>query len=161
MKKGNLFILCFLVFFLGFTGDAFEAIAWSGGGAMGFGTYEGAKSTGGVTGVIAWFSIWTSNPLEADRVKSISAQNTDPGIDLTIYSGFSRLNEIKKNGITYNFNKSIPYTGQHGEYRIQITYQDNSTETLTYTSINEMTTPIAPVSGVEIDYSAVSFSYLC
>jgi len=95
----------------------------------------------------------TTDPVQAQDVKSVRAWNTDPGIDPTIYTDWHQFNSVRKTVTLYQFIIETEYAGQHGAYTIEVTYQDNSTETLTTPSINQWADPFLAPGDLEIDYS--------
>jgi hypothetical protein len=110
---------------------------------------QGRKTT---NGLFLALIVLTTDPPQAERVKSIRAWNTDPAIDPTIYTNWFQFNEVRKN-TQYQFVIEVPYTGQYGSYDIEITYDDDSTEILTTLAINQWVNPYPAATGLEVDFS--------
>jgi hypothetical protein len=142
-------ILCLLV---AVTAISHDAYAWVNGDTQIYvRRVDGSKTT--PSGLYFYLQIYTSNTAQAQNVKSLRAWNTDSSIDPTIYTIWNILTEDRKANTIYYGYCDIPYTGQYGAYNIEVTYQDDSTETLVTPAINQQTDPFASVGNIDIDYS--------
>jgi len=150
-RKGYLVFLGSVLIFLMIVGTCLDVPAWVGNpAAVEIHNRKGPRINNGVLMVLY---IVTTDPVQAQDVKSIRAWNTDPGIDPTIYTDWRQFNSVRKTVTLYQFVIETEYAGQHGAYTIEVTYQDDSTETLTTPSINQWADPFLPPADLEIDYS--------
>jgi hypothetical protein len=142
-------ILCLLALVTVISHDAY---AWVGGDNQIYvRTIAGSKTT--PDGLYLTLQVYTTNTAQVQNVKSLRAWNTNPGIDPTIYTSWNILTEDRKANTIYYGYCDIPYTGQYGAYNIEVTYQDDTTETLVTLPVNQQTDPFPSVGNIEVDFS--------
>lgn len=153
MRRLYLVIFGFILIFLVTMGLDPKAAAWVSGRT--YISVENIEGSAANNGLFLSLALGTTDPAQAEKVKSIRAWNTDPNIDPTIYTDWFEFISVRNTYTYYQFTILAEYTDHHyGAYNIEVTYQDDTTETVTTPAINLWTDPFASPTGLEVDFSS-------